>query len=483
MPGTEDITMSDGKDKDIDPNKPPDPPDITKEQTKETWIYEAGDEGPFILFVQGASERGGGIDRIHPMALGNIFKKLHPEIANRMSSIYKNGKNRLKLIMKDRPSANILVTSEKMKEKGFLVFIPKFYVTKAGIIKGVYTELSEEDIIKEIELPLESQSRNVRVLSVKRFNRKVNEEWIPTETVQVTFRAQQLPPHITLHYVRCKVEAFIPRVLQCAKCLRYGHSFKYCKSAKSRCNTCGGDDHETARCTTPPPPKCVHCQGEHKSFVENNKTNNCPEYKKQVEIKKIMTLENKTFLEARGVLKRKSYASTVTSGNTHTNNSNTSNNNYTYHQSNPSTPTPQASASQSRPTLFRKRRSDSQVGLDLNLQKQREMYNSCNKDTYLPSSPIINNMSGNTGSQPSSPSLSSQNFSFSEKVRKTTQSKESMPKANTEYDRKLPKLILSVMKTLLNNEEAKNLPESKLLMMINNEIELSKSKLNEHEFD
>lgn len=486
--GNEDITMSDGsrtKEK-----IPPDPPDPTKEkdktQEKETCIYEASDEGPYILFVQGTNERGGGIERIHPMALGNIFKKLHPEIANKVERIYKNGKNRLKLVMKDRTSANILVTSEKMKQKGFLCFVPTFFVTKKGIIKGVFTDLSEDEIKKEIELPYELQNK-IRVISVKRFNRKDNDQWIPTETVQVTFRAQQLPSHIILHYVRCKVEPFIPRVLQCSKCLRYGHSFKFCKSATSRCNTCGGDNHDTNACTTPPPPKCVHCQGEHKSFVENNKTHPCPEYKKQQEIKKIMTLENKTFLEARGTLKRQSYASTAAAGNTYTNN----NNNYqsSISESNPSTPLPQASTSQGRQSnLFRKRRSDSQLVLDLNLQKQRDMYNSCNKNTYLPSSPIINNertlhKSGNTGSQPSSPSLSTQNFSFNEKVRKTMEPRESNPKPNTEYyNSNLPKLILSVMKSVFSNEETKSLPESKLLIMIQNEIK-SKSILNEHEFD
>lgn len=462
----DDITMSENKGTDVKkPPDPPDPPDPT-EKTNEIWTYEAGDEGPYILFVQGANEEGEGIERIHPMALGNMFKKLHPEIANKMSNIYKNGKNRLKLVMKDIQSANILATSEKMKEKGFLVYIPKFYVTKQGIIKGVFTELSEEEIMKDIELPLELQYTKVRVISVKRFNRKFNDAWIPTETVQVTFRAQQLPTHITLHYVRCKVEAFIPRVLQCSKCLRYGHPVKSCKSKKARCNTCGGDDHDIHDCTVLPPPKCIHCEGSHNSYVDNPKNNNCPEYKKQVEIKKIMTLENKTFLEARGAL-RKSYASKITNNS---NNKNITN-------SNPSTPVPQPSSTgQIRPTLYRKRRSEAGPTLDLNLQKQREMYNLCNRDTNLPLSPIIiNNMSGNNKvSQPASPSLCSQNFTFCEKVKKV----ETQPKSN-EMNIQLPMLILSIMKSVFGNEEAKKLSESDLLIFIKNQIELLQSKSNE----
>ncbi|KAI5731334.1 hypothetical protein M8J77_008389 [Diaphorina citri] len=404
----EDITMSGDCPRDKR-GIPPDPGKGSGNATQDDggrpkpFLYELNDEGPFVLFVQGSS--GNGIERIHPMALGTLFKRLHPDINNKMERIFKNGKNRLKLVMKDRLSANILITSDKMKEKGFSCFIPKFLVTKQGIIKGVYKELSEEEIKEECEVPYELKDK-IRILSVKRFNRKENELWVPSETVQLTFRAQTLPSYVTIHYVRCRVEPFIPKVLQCSKCLRYGHSFKFCKSTSGRCNMCGDESHETKDCSSPPPPKCVHCKGEHMSFTAQGSI--CPEYKKQVEIKTIMTRESKTFLEARAALRKKSYATASSNNNTALG---------TY--SNPATPVPQTSTSQSN--IYRKRRRSSPPHLDLGLQKQQELYNSFIKDNPLPASPIINNSkavqrSGTVfGSQPSSPALSSQNFSFNEK--------------------------------------------------------------------
>lgn len=488
----EDITMS-GDVPQLAKKVPPDPGDPNKDLTNngekskpEPIIYEVSDEGPYVVFVESTSGEGHGIDRIHPMALGNMFKRIHPEIQNKMERVYKNGKNRLKLVMKDKQSANILATSEKMKQKGFSCYIPKFLITKQGIIRGVLKDLSEEEIKLECELPYELRDK-VRILSVKRFNRKVNDQWLPTETVQLTFRAQVLPPYVTLHYYRCKVDSFIPKVLQCSKCLRYGHTEKFCKSSTARCNSCGNDNHETKDCNVPPPPKCVHCKGEHKSFIERNNTNQCPEYKKQLEIKKIMARENKTFLEARGAIQKKSY-SAVTS-----NKYNDTQDTY----STPSTPVPQPNSSQI--SIYRKRRRNSPPLPDLSLQKQRELYNSFNKDINLPSSPIINDSTLHTRSgvnytyvsQPTSPSLSSQNFSFSEKVRKTQPKDSIRNKSNTrkhtllniDDENNITKLILSVMKTVINRKESSELPENELLDLI--KIELKKNKSNSHgyEFD
>uniref|UniRef100_A0A8D9BRC1 Uncharacterized protein n=1 Tax=Cacopsylla melanoneura TaxID=428564 RepID=A0A8D9BRC1_9HEMI len=454
--------MTDNEDVDMNGErkvpKPPDPPDPTK-STVETVngnikggiLFEPTDEGPFIVFVENSSnEVGGGIERMHPMALGNLFKKLHPEIQDKLERTYKNGKNRIKFIMKDRNSANTLALSPKMKENNLLCYIPRFLVTKQAVIRGVLKDLSETEILNDCEVPFHQRNK-IKVIAVRRFNRKVNNEYVPTETIQLTFRTQELPEYVTLHYYRCKVEPFIPKVLQCQKCLRYGHSIRYCKSVKSRCNMCGEEAHETQDCNKSPPPTCVHCKGEHKSFTDNSKTSECPEYKKQVEIKKVMVLENKTFLEAKGTVGKKTYANTTTS--TSTSNPNTS----SYNQS-----------------LFRKRRLDSPLP-NLNLQKQREMYNNCNKDTNLPTSPIIRSDTTryqSSGSQPASPFLSTQNFSFSEKVRKTN------PKiANIEDENYLSKLILTVMKAVFSKEETRQLPEKELLTFIRNEIKINKNKI------
>lgn len=469
MSTAEDIIMDDGGGR---MKKPPDPPDPEKDigtESKTTpIIFEATDEGPFVLFVESKSTVGNGIERMHPMALGNLFKRLHPEIKDKMDRVLKNGKNRIKIIMKDRTSANTLALSEKMKENNFSCYIPRFLVTKQAIIRGVYKDLSDSEILEECEVPFHLRNR-MKILSVRRFSRRESDKWVPTETVQLTFRTQVLPEYVTLHYVRCKVEPFIPKVLQCSKCLRYGHSTKFCKSASGRCNMCGEDSHETQDCTKDPPPKCVHCKGEHKSYVDNKKNAVCPEYKKQEEIKKVMTLENKTFSEARIICRQKSYAET----------SNSQNN--TRHYEKQSSEHQQSNSSQSN--LFRKRRRNSPPRLD-GLQKQRELYDSFSRDSSLPSTPIITNTqtqkSGIQTSHPSSPSLSGQSFFMNEKVRKTTVEPSTSQNNNSDQSVSISLILLSIIKSVINNQEAMALPDNKLLEYIQKEINV---KSNSHEFN
>lgn len=61
-------------------------------------------------------------------------------------------------------------------------------------------------------------------------------------------------------------------------------------------------------CQKSPSPKNVHCKGDHPAYAEKNP---CPEYKKQIEIKKITTLESKTFIEAQSSVRSKSFPDKV----------------------------------------------------------------------------------------------------------------------------------------------------------------------------
>lgn len=82
---------------------------------------------------------------------------------------------------------------------------------------------------------------------------------------------------------------YIAPVVQCFNCLQFGHTRKLCR-AKGRCIGCGLHSHgEDKPCIL----KCFHCD----SLEHNSLSKKCPEHKRQVIIKEIMALENKTFFE------------------------------------------------------------------------------------------------------------------------------------------------------------------------------------------
>lgn len=262
-----------------------------------TYLYEGKDDGPYYVFIESLDLNEKGISRMHPMSLGKLLKKLFPNTEIR--SMKKNGRNRIKIQVPTRDLANEIIQSKELKEAQFKAYVPKFILFRQGIIRDVDRSLTEEELLEEIS-PL--YTLDAKVTEVKRFNRRTTDEdgnvkYLPTGTIQVTFRAQAIPTHVSIFYVRCVVEKYVPKVLQCANCLRFGHTAKFCKGSV-RCSKCG-DGHDDKDCNKDiSEQKCIHCEGPHSSRV-NFKNPVCPEFEKQKSIKNLMVDENITFFEAK----------------------------------------------------------------------------------------------------------------------------------------------------------------------------------------
>lgn len=275
--------------------------DEIKEKVYPQFQYETIDKGPYVVFIEGTGN-GNGIGRLHPMALGKLIYNSHPEIKKFISSVKKIGRNRIKVELINRESANCLIGSQLLKEKNLVTYAPTFILQRQGIIRGVFHELSDEDIAKDVQ---SSSYEPVMVIKARRFSRKVVEagqtKFVPTQTVLLTFRGQTLPDYVTLHYVRCPVEPYIQKINQCFKCLRYGHKSEKCNSSV-RCSKCG-QQHLSKDCSADTPVKCVHCNGEHSALSKSK----CPEFSKQQSIRSLMTEENLSFTEAREKLNSNSF--------------------------------------------------------------------------------------------------------------------------------------------------------------------------------
>jgi hypothetical protein len=231
---------------------------------------------------------------LHPMSIGKMIFTNNSEINNNVVSINSLGKNRIKIVLNTATAANKLVQSNYFITKNIDVYIPQFMVRRQGIIKGVDTQFTESEI-KQCISPMSNEV--IQVLEVKRFTRKqkINEQtiFIPTQTVLVSFEGQQLPKYICIHKVCCAVEPYVQKVVQCFKCLRYGHIQSQCRS-KPRCSKCL-EEHLSNSCTNVnTSPLCLNCKGNHQSTDRNN----CPEFSKQKSIKVVMGNNNLSYREA-----------------------------------------------------------------------------------------------------------------------------------------------------------------------------------------
>ncbi|KYN05748.1 hypothetical protein ALC62_03323, partial [Cyphomyrmex costatus] len=107
-----------------------------------------------------------------------------------------------------------------------------------------------------------------------------------------------LPRSVFFMHVSFPVSPYVPRVLMCFSCLRYGHVIANCKS-KSRCERCGNAKHpvpdDCPRIQLPP--LCCNCGGEHLPSASN-----CPAFLKQKQIYVTAAIENISYVEARSKL-------------------------------------------------------------------------------------------------------------------------------------------------------------------------------------
>ena len=229
------------------------------------------------------------IGRLHPLQIGHLFHhKLN--LGNYITSIERSGINRVKVGVKTVEVANNLVQNPNLEKEHLRAFIPNNLLCRKGLIRGVDTCFDEFYLKSNI---LSSYS----VSEIQRMKRRKvlenNESvFIPTQTVVLTFEGNSLPSHVIINSVNFVVEPYIQRVIQCFKCLRYGHISRLCKSTKNLCTKCSEEKSDQHSCSKI---SCIHCKTDQHSSTDKC----CPEYINQQKIKKIIAEKNIPYLEAK----------------------------------------------------------------------------------------------------------------------------------------------------------------------------------------
>lgn len=133
-------------------------------------------------------------------------------------------------------------------------------VTSMGIVRDIGSDITDEDIIQYGV----GMSPSTSVLRVRRFKRTIRNNDVPTQvpsgTCLITFQGTSLPKYFELFSIRTEVSLYIPPVIQCRKCLRYGHIQAQCRG-NFRCATCGDSHDPISNCNNSP--NCVFCKGSH----------------------------------------------------------------------------------------------------------------------------------------------------------------------------------------------------------------------------
>ena len=89
----------------------------------------------------------------------------------------------------------------------------------------------------------------------------------------LTFSKPSPPEKLRIGYLSVHMDLFIPNLLSCFKCQRYGHGRDSCKNLPA-CFRCGQQGHDSTDCQRAT--KCVNCQGDHVAASKD-----CPVWKKR----------------------------------------------------------------------------------------------------------------------------------------------------------------------------------------------------------
>lgn len=250
--------------------------------------YSDCDNGPFIVhlsrveddLVAGSSIRAIKVGQmLHTLKINNITK----------DGIKNIGRNRVSIEFKTADDANNFLLNPAVSDHKFVASIPSYNITRMGIARGVPIDINMEELATASETPANCG----QIIKARRLHRKAYKndtvEWIPTQSVVLTFSGQILPSKIFLYYSSLPIENYILPTIQCFKCCRFGHIKDQCR-AKPRCYRCAGD-HTGDTCERTP--SCLHCSGNHQAV-----DNNCPEYKRQKSIKLVMSQESISYSDA-----------------------------------------------------------------------------------------------------------------------------------------------------------------------------------------
>lgn len=254
-------------------------------------LYLNTDKGPFVVHLSAKMKTGKEVEReLHDVTIGLKLKELR---IGGVVEIKKISKRELKVIFNSKENANEFLKSNRQEILGVEAYIPKYNVTKLGIVFDIPIIYTEEYLMRnlEAEVPITGV---YRCQKRKFVDGKKSKDWIPANTIKVTFRGQQVPDEVVFGFSKRKVKPDVPDPVQCFRCLRFGHIIKHCKQESSTCQRCS-IQHEFSRdrpCESPV--KCFHCH----SDKHNGTSKDCPEYLRNKLIKESMYFNNVTFREA-----------------------------------------------------------------------------------------------------------------------------------------------------------------------------------------
>ncbi|KAJ4425588.1 hypothetical protein ANN_27784 [Periplaneta americana] len=204
--------------------------------------YNHNDTPPYTVIMQA---REGNITKLHPLQMGKLL--FQSKIMG-LQIVKKIGYNKLEMTFDSYFRANQFISSKFPEHNNVHCYIPTYNIIVKGIVKGISTDITEEEIKN-----FGKATGNIPILHVHRFQKRIigedhNTEYIPTTTIAITFRAKYIQNHFFLFYNRYQIQKYNMSIIQCRNCYKFGHVTKFCRN-RLTCPKCSGS-HKFTECTS-----------------------------------------------------------------------------------------------------------------------------------------------------------------------------------------------------------------------------------------
>ncbi|XP_029165179.1 uncharacterized protein LOC114936225 [Nylanderia fulva] len=253
--------------------------------------FQEDNKGPFTVWIQSKaieSNEKTYYPQVSQYKVGKLFCKKF----NSIDYVCNKTRSRVEINFKNIHEANQLLDDPLLEANKLKAFIPSFRLIRRGIIKGVDEDISEEEMLEEME-------SHQRILGIRRLNRRNRDpnrqendpKWVPSKSVIITFSGQNLPSEVRLYKIKIEVDPYMTLPIVCYNCFKLGHTSLNCRN-ETKCSMCGENKHQESCGTSCP--KCSNCKGEHIATDRN-----CPIYRMEYEVKRLMAYENLAMGDAR----------------------------------------------------------------------------------------------------------------------------------------------------------------------------------------
>lgn len=259
--------------------------DLGQQTERTKFEYVLTDMAPYRVYFELKSGNNGA--RINRYSLGSKLRSVET-FKRHIVDMKQISRSKIMVVLNSYSKANLLVETINNENGIYTAYIPKHVVCISGVIAGIPTEITTEQIKADLEC-------DVPVFDVYRLNRYEEGRKVPSTRVSITFRASLLPEKVRLFCCVTRVQPFVQKVVFCQRCLRFNHKADNCKGYK-RCQKCTerhDTEEEFEECSKKV--RCLYC----KAHTHATGSQACDEHKRQQQIKAAMSRRNLSFAEAR----------------------------------------------------------------------------------------------------------------------------------------------------------------------------------------